>query len=134
MAIIKLLLADDHALVRNGLRQLFGLTQDITVAAEAMNGEQVLNAIRPGRFDLVLLDMNMPKPSGAPLIEKMRTQVPNLPILVLSMHNEAQIAASAIAAGAAGYLTKDCDPEILINTIRSIASGEPLNAPVLGAG
>ena len=120
---IRILIADDHAIVREGLKQLFALDQDIVVAGEAANGEQVLEMLRAGGIDLLLLDMTMPGLSGADLINRICLLDSPPPILVLSMHNEPQIAISAINAGAAGYLTKDSGHEILGAAIRRVASG-----------
>jgi DNA-binding NarL/FixJ family response regulator len=126
-----LLLADDHALVREGLKQLFALTTDIRVAAEATNGAQVIEAIRSQRFDVVLLDLTMPGISGPDLITRLRGQEGAPPILVLSMHNEPQIARRALAAGASGYLTKDSNPEVLLGAVRRVAAGGRFLDPVL---
>ncbi|MCK9389082.1 MAG: response regulator transcription factor [Sulfuritalea sp.] len=120
---IRLLMADDHGIVREGLKQLFSLVADIEVAGEAINGNQVLDALRKGCFDLLLLDMTMPGISGVELIARIRIQHPKLPILVLSMHNEPQIVKRALKAGAAGYLTKDSDPERLLYAIHKVAGG-----------
>jgi DNA-binding NarL/FixJ family response regulator len=120
---IRILIADDHAIVREGLKQLFELDTDIVVAGEAANGEQVLGILHAGGIDLLLLDMTMPGLSGADLISRICLLDSPPPILVLSMHNEPQIAFSAINAGAAGYLTKDSGHEILGAAIRRVASG-----------
>ena len=120
---IKVLLADDHALVREGLKQLFALTTDIRVESEATNGAQVLEALRQQKYDLVLLDMTMPGISGPDLIARIRAQEAPPPVLVLSMHNEPQIARRALAAGASGYLTKDNNPEVLLAAVRRVAGG-----------
>ncbi len=120
---IRLLMADDHAIVREGMKQLFGLTGDIEVVGEAVNGAQVLDAVRKGGFDVLLLDMTMPGINGVDLIGRIRAQQPKLPVLVLSMHNEPQIVKRAISAGAAGYLTKDIDPKQLLAAIRTVAEG-----------
>lgn len=128
---IQLLLADDHALVREGLKHLFALTPDITVAVEAINGAQVLDALRQGGFDLIVLDMTMPGIAGPDLIARIQAHGGHLPILVLSMHNEPQVARRALAAGAAGYLTKDSDPAILLAAVRRIAAGGRFIDPAL---
>lgn len=120
---IRILMADDHAIVREGLKQLFALDSSVEVAAEAVDGAQVLEALRRGGFDLVLLDMTMPGVSGVNLISRIRAQEGAPPILVLSMHNEPQIARRALTAGAAGYLTKDSKPEVLMAAIRKVAAG-----------
>lgn len=121
---IRLLIADDHAIVREGLKNVFALVNDIKVTAVAVNGDEVIRRLQgTEHFDLLLLDLNMPGISGADLIAHVRVCCPNLPILIFSMHNEPQVAFRMIKAGAAGYLTKDNDPETLLNAIRKVAAG-----------
>ncbi|UVL86148.1 response regulator transcription factor [Pseudomonas sp. B21-028] len=120
---IQLMIADDHAIMREGLKQLFVLARDLQVVAEAENGVQLIERLRLGGIDLLLLDMNMPGISGDDLVARIRAHYPKLPILVLSMHNEVQIAQRALKAGATGYLTKDRDPETLLAAIRRVAAG-----------
>jgi DNA-binding NarL/FixJ family response regulator len=120
---IRILIADDHAIVRGGLLQLFGLAGDVTVVAQATNGGQVIESLRCTPCDLVLLDLSMPGISGIELIGRIRAHVPELPILVLSMHNEALVARRALKAGASGYMTKDGDPETLLMAVRKVAAG-----------
>ena len=120
---IRLIIADDHAIVRSGLKQIFAMAPDLTVVAEAAHGAEVLDVLRTGEADLLLLDMNMPGISGPDLIARVRAQKPRLPILVLSMHNESQLASRALRAGANGYVTKDCEPEVVLSAIRKVASG-----------
>ncbi|WMR32939.1 response regulator transcription factor, partial [Metapseudomonas otitidis] len=119
----RILIADDHAIMRGGLKQLIEFDARLQVAAEAENGAQVLEQLRTGEFDLLLLDMSMPGLSGEDLISRVHGRYPHLPILVLSMHNEAQIAQRALRAGASGYLTKDHNPETLLAAIHRVASG-----------
>ena len=121
--LIRLLIADDHTLMREGLKQLFALLDDVHLVGEAVNGTQVLERLRRGDVDLLLLDMNMPGISGDGLISRIRAQYSDVRILVLSMHNEPQIAARALKAGANGYLTKDGNPESLIEAVRRVAAG-----------
>lgn len=128
---IRILIADDHAVVRQGLRHVLSSSPDIVVAAEAADGFDVLEKIRKEAFDLVCLDLSMPNLSGIDLIKRIKLDCNTLPILVLSMHNEAQFAARALKAGAAGYLTKDSDPETLIGAIRKVASGRKFIDPTL---
>lgn len=120
---INLLIVDDHAIIRSGLKQLFSLVDDIKVVAEAENGVRALEQLRAYKVDVALIDMTMPGISGVDLIGRIYAKFEHLPILVLSMHDEAQIAQQAIAAGAAGYLTKDSDPETLLTAIRKVATG-----------
>jgi DNA-binding NarL/FixJ family response regulator len=130
---IRVLIADDHAIVRQGLRQVLALASELELAGEAKNGWEVIEQIRAGNLDLLLLDMNMPGPNGVELIKRVREEAPRLPILVLSMHGESQIAGRAIKAGAAGYLTKDNEPETLIVAIRQVAGGGHYIDPIVAA-
>ena len=120
---IRILIADDHAIVRGGLVQLFSLAGDMTVVAQATNGGQVMESLRATPCDLVLLDLSMPGASGVELIARIRAHVPALPILVLSMHNEALVVRRALKAGANGYMSKDGDPETLLLAARKVAAG-----------
>lgn len=120
---IKVLIADDHAIMRKGVMQLLALAEDIDVVAEAANGQQVMEQLQQECFDVLLLDINMPDTNGVELIEKIHQLYRQVPILVLSMHEEAQVAIMAMQAGAAGYLTKDSDPTQLPAAIRKVASG-----------
>jgi len=128
---IRILLADDHALMREGLKQLFSLTTGINIAGEAVNGAQTLEILRKGSFDLLLMDMSMPGISGTDLIARILAQTAPPPILVLSMHNEPLVARRALSAGAAGYLSKDSDPAILLSAVRKVASGGRFIDPTL---
>lgn len=120
---IRLLIADDHAIVREGLKQLIALTQDIEVSGEAANGSEVLDQVRNGNFDLLLLDMNMPETNGVELIKRVKSAQPDLPVLVYSMHDEAHMATTAFKAGASGYFTKNSDPKMLMSAIRKVSEG-----------
>lgn len=120
---IRILIADDHAIVRGGLRQIIATTSDIVVTAEAAQGAEVVDKLRTCSVDLLLLDMTMPGISGVDLIRRVRAEQPALPVLVLSIHDEAQVASRALRAGATGYLTKDSDPDVLLAAIRKLAEG-----------
>ena len=120
---IRVLLADDHQIVRDGLKGILAATADIQVAAEAANGDEALALIRAGDYDLAMLDMSMPGLSGIDLIKRLKSEKPALRVLVLSMHGEQQYAARALKAGASGYLTKDSAAEQLVGAIRKIAAG-----------
>lgn len=128
---IRLMIADDHAIVRSGLRQLLSLAPDIQVEAEAVDGSQVLDHLRQGLPDLLLLDINMPGLSGPDLIARIKSHWSALPILVLSMHNEPQVAARVLKAGASGYVTKDSEMEVLLGAIRRVAGGGRYIVPEL---
>ncbi len=120
---IRILVADDHNLVREGLKQILSANADLVVAAEALDGDQCLARVRAEEFDLVLLDMSMPGLSGIDLIRRLKLEKPKLRILVLSMHGEQQYAVRAFKAGASGYLTKDSASALLVAAIRKIAAG-----------
>jgi DNA-binding NarL/FixJ family response regulator len=128
---IRILIADDHAIVRGGLKQLFAMVQDIGVAGEAVNGMQALDILRHTPVDLVLLDLTMPGMSGIDVITRMRCFFPDLPILVLSMRNEPQVVRQVLKVGASGYLTKDSEPEMLVAAIRKTAAGGRFIDPAL---
>ncbi len=117
------MLADDHQLVREGIKQLLGAASDIQVAAEAGNGDDALAQVKAAEFDVVVLDMSMPGLSGIDLVKRVRLEKPKQKILVLSMHGEQQYAARALKAGASGYLTKDSASSQLVGAIRKIAAG-----------
>lgn len=120
---IRVLIADDHQLVRDGLRQILTAASGIEVAAEASTGDQALALVRSTSFDLALVDMSMPGLAGIALIKRLKLERPGLRILVLSMHGETQYAARALKAGASGYLTKDSASEQLVVAIRKVAAG-----------
>jgi DNA-binding NarL/FixJ family response regulator len=120
---IRVMIADDHQLVRDGLKQLLLAAPGIEVVAEAADGHQALEAARSSGPDLALLDMSMPGPSGIDLVKRLKAACPAVRILVLSMHGERQYAARALKAGASGYLTKDSASEQLVTAIRKVAAG-----------
>ena len=120
---IRILVADDHAIVRNGLKQIVGDTPDMIVAAEASNGREALNKALEDDFDVVLLDITMPDRSGLDILKEIKSQKPELPVLILSIHPEEQYAVRALKAGAAGYLTKESAPEELIRAMRRVSGG-----------
>jgi len=120
---IRLLIADDHRIVREGLKQIFDFVSEIVVVGEASDGAETMTQVARGGIDLLVLDLSMPGISGERLIADLRARFPAVPILVLSMHNEPQVAQRAIRAGAAGYLTKECDIEDLLAALRKVASG-----------
>ncbi len=128
---IRLVIADDHAIVRSGLKQVFSLAPDLAVVGEAVNGNEVLAFLRQQVPDLLLLDINMPGLSGPDLITRVRAHWADLPILVLSMHNEVQVAARVLKAGANGYVTKDSEMDVLLGAIRRVAGGGKFIAPEL---
>jgi DNA-binding NarL/FixJ family response regulator len=127
--VIRVLLADDHAIVRTGLREILESTSDIEVAAEAANGIEALNAVRAGEFDIAVLDLSMPGRSGIELIKLVKEERPKLRVLVLTMHSEEQYAVRALRAGASGYLTKESAADELVAAVRRVASGGAYVSP-----
>ena len=123
MAKFQVLLADDHAIIRDGLKQILADTEDLVVAGEAANGLEVMQKIREKDLDIVVLDISMPGRSGLELIHMIKDEKPELPILILSMHHEEQYAVRAFQAGASGYLTKESDGDVLVAAIRRVAAG-----------
>ena len=120
---IRVLLADDHTLVREGLKQLLSAAPGVTVAGEAGDGDAALALVRANEYDVAVLDMSMPGLAGIDLIKRVKLERPKLRVLVLSMHGEQQYAARALKAGASGYLTKDSAAAQLVSVIRKIAAG-----------
>ena len=120
---IRVVIADDHQILREGLRQLLQAAGDLAVVGEAADGHAVLQQVRTLDFDVLLLDMSMPGKSGVELIRQVKAEKPRLRILVLSMHQEMQYAVRAIKSGASGYLTKESAPAQLEQAIRKIAAG-----------
>jgi DNA-binding NarL/FixJ family response regulator len=121
--VIKVLVADDHAIVRRGLRQILAETPDIMVGGEAANAQEVLDLVRDQSWSVVILDISIPGRSGLELLGDLRKEKPELRVLILTVHPEDQYAVRAIRAGAAGFLTKESAPERLIEAVRKIASG-----------
>jgi DNA-binding NarL/FixJ family response regulator len=117
------LVADDHAIVREGLKRILEGQEGIEIAGEATNGHEVLERVRQGGFDILLLDLSMPGRSGIELIKQVKDECPKLRVLVLTMHEEDQYAVRAIRAGASGYLTKESAPGQLVSAIRRLAEG-----------
>ena len=120
---IRVVIADDHTIVREGLKEILSAAGDFEVVAEAVDGHQAIERARTMAFDVLVLDMSMPGKSGMELIKQLKTEFPKLRIVVLTMHQENQYAVRAIRAGASGYLTKDAASEQLVNAIRKVASG-----------
>ena len=126
---IKVLLADDHQILRDGLKQLLAEYSDIQVAGEASNGNDALKKIREEDWGIVVLDMSMPGKSGIELIKQIKLEKPKLPILILSMHKEEQYAVRTLKAGASGYLSKDSAATQLVQAIRKVAGGGGFLSP-----
>jgi DNA-binding NarL/FixJ family response regulator len=120
---IRILVADDHAIVREGLKQILADVKDMAVRDEAAGGAEALAKIRENEFDVVLLDISMPGRSGLEILKEIKAEHPKLPVLILSMHAEEQYAVRALRAGASGYLTKAGAPDELIGAIRKVSCG-----------
>ena len=120
---LKILIADDHPVFRRGLKQIIAETTDIVVADEAADGLEVLNKVKVGDFDVVLLDISMPGKTGIDVLAQLKYERPKLPVLMLSMHPEEQYAVRALRAGASGYLTKESAPDELVGAIRKVSTG-----------
>ncbi len=120
---IRIVIADDHAIVREGLKRIVGSAPDLALVAEAADGTEVMQRVREQEFDVLVLDLSMPGRSGMELIKLVKAEKPRLKILVLSMHQEMQYAVRAIKSGASGYLTKESAPAQLEQAIRKIAGG-----------
>ena len=119
----RVLLADDHAIIRDGLKQILADTDDLVVSGEAANGIELMHQVREKEWDVLVLDISMPGRSGLELIHMVKAEKPQLPILILSMHHEEQYAVRALQAGAQGYLTKESDGDLLVAAIRRCARG-----------
>ena len=128
---IRVVLADDHTIVREGLKQLLKEAGDLTAIAEAQNGAEVMKCVRECDFDVLLLDMSMPGKSGIELIKQIRSEKPKLRRLVLSMHAEEQYAVRALRAGASGYITKESASTQLVAAIRKVAGGGAVISPAV---
>jgi two-component system, NarL family, invasion response regulator UvrY len=120
---IRILIADDHSIVREGIKHIIEDESDMRVVAEAADGLEVLSLLSPKKFDLVILDISMPEKSGLDVLKDIKVSTPDLPVLILTMHAEEQYATRVLKAGASGYLTKESVPGQLINAIRKIVSG-----------
>jgi DNA-binding NarL/FixJ family response regulator len=120
---IEVLVADDHAIIRDGLKNILADTEDMVVAGEAMNGHIALDLVRERDWGLVVLDLSMPGRSGVELIKLIKTERPQCPVLIFSMHPEEQYAVRALRAGASGYLSKEGDSDLILPALRKVAAG-----------
>jgi two-component system invasion response regulator UvrY len=128
---IHVLIADDHAIVRQGLKQILSETDDLVVTGEADDGAEALSLARQQTWDVFLLDVSMPNRNGIDTLKQLKKEFPRLPVLILSMHPEEQYAVRALKAGASGYLTKQSAPEQLVTAIRQVASGKKYLSPAV---
>jgi DNA-binding NarL/FixJ family response regulator len=123
-ASIRVFIADDHAIVREGLKQILAEQRDIVVAGEAETGLDAVKLFRKSRCNVLLLDISLPDRNGIEVLKQIKSESPDLAVLMLSMHREDQYAIRSLKAGAAGYLTKQSAPKELVNAIRQVAGGQ----------
>jgi two-component system, NarL family, invasion response regulator UvrY len=128
---INILIADDHPIVRRGLKEILSDEHDVGMLGEASTSQEVLDLVRKGHWDIVVLDITMPGRGGLDVLKELKQECPRLPVLVLSVHPEDQYGMRAFRAGAAGYMTKESAPEHLIAAIRKIKRGEKYVTPTL---
>ena len=128
---IRILIADDHPIVRQGLKQILTEEPDMGEFGEAKNSQETLDLVRKGDWDVVILDITMPGRGGLDTLKEIRTERPKLPVLILSIHPEDQYAVRALKAGAAGYMTKESAPDDLIKAIRKVLKGGKYISPSL---
>ena len=128
---IRVLIVDDHAIVRRGLRQILAETRDIAVTGEAETGFQAIKIARQDTFDVMLLDISLPDRNGIEVLKQIKKEQPKLAVMMLSMHTEREFAVRALKAGASGYLTKQSAPALLVTAIRHVAAGKKYVSPAL---
>jgi DNA-binding NarL/FixJ family response regulator len=129
--VIRIVIGEDHAIVRSGLRRTLALEPDLEVVGEARDGPTLLEVVGATLPDVVMTDMSMPDLSGLELVKALRSAYPTLPVLVLSMHDHVEIVARTLRAGASGYVSKDSDPAVLAMALRRTAAGDRFVAPEL---
>jgi two-component system, NarL family, invasion response regulator UvrY len=120
---VKVLIADDHTVVREGVKKIISQSADLQVVAEAGNADELFESIRQREVDVLVLDMSMPGKDGIDVLRRLRNENPELPVLILSVHPEEEFALRVLKAGASGYLTKDSPPEQLLLAIKRVAAG-----------
>lgn len=128
---VKLIIVDDHEVLRKGLKQIFEDTSDISVVDEAESGNELIDKAKKTKFDVALLDISMPGKDGIDTLKELKQEVPDLPVIVFTMFPEEQYAVRVIKAGAYGYLNKECKPKELIDAIRKVAMGRKYISPHL---
>ncbi len=128
---IRIVIVDDHAIVRTGLREFFSTQVDLRVTGEAATGREALDLVRRGDLDVVLMDLSMPDQSGVDALAAIKARAPDLPVLILSGYPEAHYATTLLRQGASGYLNKECDPEEIVKAIRTVVRGRKYITPAV---
>jgi len=128
---MRILIADDHAIVRQGLKQILAATFKRATFGEAANSQQTLHCVSKQRWDIVILDLTMPGRSGLEVLKEIKRERPLLPVLMLSMHPEDQFAVRLLKAGASGYMTKECAPDDLVGAVQKAVAGGRYVSPAL---
>ena len=128
---IRIGIVDDHAIVRSGLKQYLAEHVDLRVTGEAANGREALELVRGGEVDVLLLDLSMPDQSGVDVLSGIKARFPDLPVLILSGFPEAHYATTMLRQGASGYLNKECDPEEIVQAVRTVARGRRYITPAV---
>lgn len=126
---IRILLADDHSILRSGLRSLISDEQDMEIVGEADNGQAAIDLARQTKPDIVIMDITMPNINGIQATRRITAELPNTKVLILSVHTDKEVVAEALAAGASGYLLKNCAGDELVKAVRLVLSGKTYLSP-----
>ena len=128
---IKIVIVDDHAIVRAGLRQFLAEQSDLEVVGEASNGREALDLVRKGGIDVMVMDLSMPDQNGIDALAAIKARAPELPVLILSGYPEAHYATNLLRQGASGYLNKECDPQEIVTAVRTVSRGRKYITPTV---
>jgi len=128
---IRIVIVDDHAIVRAGLRQFLAEQSDLQVVGEASNGREALDLVRKGGIDVIVMDLSMPDQNGVDALAAIKARAPELPVLILSGYPEAHYATNLLRQGASGYLNKECDPQEIVTAVRTVSRGRKYITPTV---
>jgi two-component system invasion response regulator UvrY len=128
---IRIVIVDDHAVVRAGLRQFLAEQSDLEVVGEAANGREALDLVRKGGIDVIVMDLSMPDQNGVDALAAIKARAPELPVLILSGYPEAHYATNLLRQGASGYLNKECDPQEIVTAVRTVSRGRKYITPTV---
>ncbi len=131
---IRVLVVDDHQIVRKGLKQVLGEEQDMQVVEEANNASELLDLMKECRWDVIVLDIGLPDRSGLDVLKEIKAMCPEMPVLILSMHSEGQYVLKALREGASGYVAKEGTAEEVVEAIRQVVGGGRYISPSLADG